>query len=364
MVLNPRFKSSSLVAGFGLALLIALSIAYYVVFASNLQFYDGEAGLFQQALNEHDHWIYVDNIERVATDGLEYELNNDLGIAAVYLALARAMPFLTEPTFAQLSLFFNIVVLIGTYLLYAAICSRLGLGVAAKFSFLANTYFVYFVQLINKDMLTVFAFLLAVWLGMKRSLWPLLVLLPLLALVRQQLVVFSLVFVFLMRAPRPQGRIAVAYVVTSIVAGLLSVFASIIGEDSLGDGFSAYLIEFNQSYVVGYLIFNPVRVLQYVVDAFASFDLMTPTGGIDTAKLLRWPQLILLVFLLPWLTQFVTRFGNWVHSPARPLMLATVAYLLAWLMNPTINARYVMLITPVLVLFALYVQRRRAWLVR
>jgi hypothetical protein len=209
-------------------------------------------------------------------------------------------------------------------------------------------------------MLTVMVFLLAVRYGLRQRLWPLLALVPLFALVRQQLAVFTLIYVFLMSSQRPTARIFWLYVLTSVAAGYLSIFASIIGEESLGEGFSAYLIDLNRDYYVGYLLFNPLRVVQYIMDAYASFSFATPTGGIDAAKLLRLPQLLVLLLLVSPLSTLVTRFRHWLKVPAaRPMVLVVVAYLLAWLMNPTINARYVMLITPVLVLFAMYVRRQR-----
>ena len=192
---------------------------------------------------------------------------------------------------------------------------------------------------------------------LKRKMWPLFLLLPVMAMVRQQLVVFILVYIFVMHATRPGPRIAVAYIVTSIAAGFLSVYASLIGTDSLGDGLSSFLVDFNREYYVGYVLFNPLRVFQYVLDAFGSFAFFTDTGGIDTAKLLRIPQLLVVLALVGPMSTMVTHFGHWFKTRVKPVIAVVVAYLLAWLMNPTVNARYVMLITPVLVLFALYARR-------
>lgn len=339
--------------------LLLSCLVYYLAFAADINSYDGETGLFQLALNLHDHFVYVGSIERIQVGDVIYALSNDIGIAAIYVFLSGLFPFLVDPDFTLLALVFNCGVLCSCYVVYTRICRQLGLGLAGRISFFANTSFVYFAQLINKDLLTIFAFLLAVHLGMRRRLGLLILLVPALALVRLQLAVFALVFVCLMHSPRPWRRILLLYGATSLIAGILSVVASVIGEDSLGDGFSAFLVDFNQHYYVGYLLFNPVRVLQYVLDAYASFFFWTDTGGIDTAKLLRLPQLVLLLLLLKPMSALVTQFGYWLSTPARPLVLVVVAFLLAWLMNPTVNARYVMLITPVLVLFALYVRKQQ-----
>jgi hypothetical protein len=342
-----------------LPFLLLLCLAYYFAFAADISSYDGETGLFQSGLNSHDHFVYVDSIGRIRVGDVIFALSNDIGIAAVYVFLSELFPYLVEPTFTILSLVFNCAVLCACYAIYSQICGQLGLGVAGRLSFLANTSVIYFAQLINKDLLTILAFLLAVHFGMRRRLGLLLLLVPALALVRLQLAVFVLVFVYLMHSPRPWTRILLAYAATSLTAGVLSVVASVIGEESIGDGFSAFLIDFNQRYYIGYLLFNPVRVVQYVFDAYMSFFFWNETGGIDTAKLLRLPQLILLLLLVKPLSTLVTQFGFWLNTPARPLVLVVVAFLLAWLMNPTVNARYVMLITPILVLFGLYVQAQQ-----
>jgi hypothetical protein len=238
--------------------LLLICVAYFLIFTVNIDAYDRESGLFQYALNDHDHFVYVFTIDRIRSTGLAYELNNDIGIATIYAFLGRLFPFLVDEQFILLSLLFNCLVLCCCYWAYAKICERLQLGAIGKLSFFANTYFVYFAQLINKDLLTILAFLLAILSALNGRLLMFILLLPVFSLVRQQLALFSLIFIYLMHAPRPIPRIGWLYVVTSLVAGMLSALASVIGEDSLGDGLSAYLVEFNQQYYyIGYLLFNP-----------------------------------------------------------------------------------------------------------
>ena len=357
--MNFMIRRSSLIGWIGLPLLLLCCFAYYDSFAANIDTYDGESGFFQYALNSHDHYVYLLNIDLVREGESFFELANDKGIAWIYLGLSAMFPFFLNPEFTLISLIFNCLILCCCYLTFAKICDQLELGSLGKLSFFTNLSVVYFAQLINKDMLTILAFLMAVLCGLQKRVFLMLLLLPVLALVRLQLVIFVLIFACLMPSARPWPRILFLYAATSLVAGFLSVFASIIGEDSLGEGFSSFLVDFNQQYYVGYLLFNPVRVLQYVADVFSSFSFGTATGGVDVAKLLRLPQLVVILLLIKPLSSLMTRFGHWLKTPARPLVLVVVAYLLTWLMNPTVNARYVVLITPVLVLLALYVRRQQ-----
>ena len=316
---------------FCLPVLLFLCVVYFLAFAADMDRYDATGGFWQYALNSHDHFIYVESMDRVREGDFPYEFSNDLGIAAIYVVLAKVFPFLVDQDFTVISLLFNSVILICSYLVYASICDLLEL--------------------------TVLALLFAVHSGLRGTLYRLILLVPILLLVRQQLAVFALVFVLLMRTAHPWRRIVPVYLVTSLVAGVLSVFTAIIGWESLGEGFSMFLVDFNQRFYVGYLIFNPLRALQYLVDAFSSFSFWTDTGGVDVAKILRIPQLLLLVALAPPIISMIKRFNYWLTTPAKSLVLVVVSFFLVWLMNPTINARYTMLITPVLVLFGLYARR-------
>ena len=340
-----------------LAAFVAVALLYFFEFAFDFDRYAFTDRFFNLALNSHDHGVYVATIDAIARYGVEYGLNNDFGIAAIYLALSDVFPWLVNANYTVISFAFNACVLVACYWLWSRICTHYGLGMGGRAAFFVNTSLIYFMQLINKDMLTVFTFLLAVHLGAtRRHVWLLLAL-PLVFLVRQQLAVFTVLFIYFMSSARPQKRMLLAYVITSLVAGVLSVYASVIGEDSIGEGLNAYLLQLNMQYYVGYLLFNPVRVLQYLVDAYASFQIFSITGGVDVAKILRLPTLVLLVRPL---STIVTRFGPCLQSPLKPLVVTVVAYLLAWLMNPTVNARYVVLILPVLILFALAARRARA----
>ena len=360
MIIKSKIKHSTWAGLLGLAIFLTCCIVYYIIFSANFESYDGESGFFQLALNSHDHEIYLGAIELTRNWGYEFSfLNNDIGIASIYLFLGRLFPVLVDPNYTLISLFFNCLTLCCCYWLYASISDQLGLGMLGKISFFSNTYFFYFAQLINKDMLTVLTFLLAVYLGLKRRLLVLFLLIPLMLLIRQQLLVFALIFIYLMHSPKPWLRIILVYLATSLVAGYISVVTPIIGDDSLGGGFSAYLVDFNQNYYIGYLIFNPIRVLQYIFDAYSSFSFWTEFGGVDTAKILRLPQLLIILLLLKPLSSLLVNFNYWLNTPVRPLVIVVVAFLMAWLMNPTVNARYVMLITPILVLFALYARKNK-----
>lgn len=348
---------SSLWLGWILGVFLLLCLLYFFAFATDLSTYETTKGFFQQSLNLHDHQVYRSRVDDIFYGEVGYELSNDLGIAALYAALASAVPALADNQYAVLALLLNCLVLVISAWLYARICTNLALGTLAKLTFFANLQFLYFAQLINKDMLTVFLFLLALHLALRGRLAAILLLLPVAVLVRQQLALCLGMFFVLMTTSRPILAATTMYVVTSLAAGALSVFLPVIGQESLEEGLSAFLVGFNEAYFYsGYLLFNPVRVVQYVFDAYSSFYFLSGDDGIDMARVLRLPQLVLLLFIwLPIVAAIPLR-RCWTRGPDKAFVMMTASYLMAWLMNPTVNARYVMLYAPVMVLYGLYLR--------
>lgn len=340
---------------------ILFAQVYYCLFVVDQYLYSDT--IFQFATNQHDHDVYVFNMDLVKDGSSLFEFANDKGIASIYLFLSKALPFLVTPDMELISFVFNCTILILNYWIYGKLADELKLGLFGRLSFFLNFSLLYFAQLINKDMLTIFIFLTAAYAGMKGRHLLLLLLIPFAAYIRIQLVIFILIFVFLSSTKRLGLRFWIVYILTSLLAAYLSVYFSIIGEDSLGDGFSAYLIDLNNKYMIGYLVFNPFRLVQFIFDAYLSFYFFTDNGAIDVAKILRIPQLVLLTMLTPFFCKLINRWGIYSKSVSRPLAITILAYACTWLMNPTVNARYVMLITPILVLLGLYLRstyQRRA----
>jgi hypothetical protein len=341
-----------------LPILLIACFIYYLATAADLARYEVNEGLFQQELNAHDHNIYLGSVDRITSgDVTAYEVSNDIGIAAIYVGLAWVLPGLVDEQMSVLALVFNCAILVCCYFLHSRICEHYRLGELAKWAFFLNLSLIYFAQLINKDMLTIFAFLLVIDCALNRRMWLVLLLVPVFALVRQQLAIFLLLFLWANAGKRPAFRLGMAYVVTSVAAGFLSYYVSIISEESLEGGFSQFLINFNEKYLIGYLIFNPFRVLQYFFDVYSSFQPFNEFGGLDTAKLLRWPQLVLLTFLLPAVIRAFRHFRRSLSGPERPVVLAVAAFFIVWLMNPTINARYMVLITTLMVILGFCVRK-------
>ena len=336
---------------------ILSALFYYYFFVSEWNLHPDS--IFQFATNQHDHNIYLLNMHLVEKDSDMVEFSNDKGIAIIYLFLSKILPFLILPNMELISLVFNCFILILNYWIYGKLADKLGLGLFGRLSFFLNLSLLYFAQLINKDMLTIFVILVSVYAGTLRRHWLLLFLIPFAIFIRIQLVIYILIFVFLIAAKKVGLRFFIVYIFTSLLATFLWINFPIIGKDALDDGFSSYLIDLNSKYLIGYLIFNPVRILQYIYDVYLSFNIFSENGAIDVSKVLRIPQLTLLAMLTIYFLKLIKHWNIYSKTDAKPLVISILAYACTWLMNPTVNSRYVMLITPILVLLGLYVRTTR-----
>jgi hypothetical protein len=110
-----------------LALFLATCL-YYLIFAHDLSSYSGNSGFFQLALNEHDHWIYYNNIDHLRRGDVAYELSNDFGIAYIHYIFALILGLENDSTYAFSALLFNLIIMFFVYKTYLLICSELGIG--------------------------------------------------------------------------------------------------------------------------------------------------------------------------------------------------------------------------------------------
>ena len=94
------------------------------------------------------------------------------------------------------------------------------------------------------------------------------------------------------------------------------------------------------------------------MDVFMSFFIYTD-GLIDIAKILRLPLLIVFFFLFNPIFYSLRNFSIVNKTEIKPVFIIIISFILTWLINPTINARYVMLIVPFFLILGRYVQINR-----
>lgn len=306
----------------------------------------------------YDHDVYINSIQSIKNGTYVLRINNDIGIALLYTYIIKFFNFVGINDIILISFIFNIFTLFIIYFNYIRVCDKLNLKGFTKFYFFLGLQILYFTQLINKDLLTFLFFLLVLNCIIDKKFRLLLIFSLLFFFVRIQLLIFGFLAIYLSFG-NFKKRIFCSYIFTSIFGAITSVKAELLSDEAMGDGFSAFLIQFNKNfYYSGYIIFNPLRVVQFIMDVFMSFFIYTD-GLIDIAKILRLPLLIVFFFLFNPIFYSLRNFSIVNKTEIKPVFIIIISFILTWLINPTINARYVMLIVPFFLILGRYVQINR-----
>lgn len=345
------FNKTNIISSIFFILFILLCVIYY--FGCNY-FFVNFPYIYNYS-NLHDHLIYLNNISNIDQGNILLSLNNDFGIAFIYKYIIFCFNFFGINDIELIAFIFNLLTVIIIFRNYLKVCDKLDLTGFTKFLFFLGLQILYFTQLINKDLLTLLFFTLILkWLLNKN--YKFIILFSIFFfVVRIQLLIFGIITIYLSFG-NFKRRFIYSYIFTSILGAIISVKSELISDESMGSGFSMFLIEFNRNFFyTGYLIFNPLRVLQFIMDIFMSFNIYTD-GLIDVSKVLRIPLLIGILFLFKQFVYSINNFRVVNDSKVKQIFIILISFSLTWLMNPTINARYVMLIVPFILLFGRYVK--------
>ncbi|WP_017817115.1 hypothetical protein [Acinetobacter baumannii] len=318
--------------------LILFGLAFALIILSIVYFYIHTVGFFSNnlvdssAINWHDHEIYVSYIDLVASSDWSLEINNNTGIAIIYFFLSLIAPnFLLDDNYLYLSLVVNICVLILIFYLYNRICNKFHLSSKAKYFLFWYFPLIYFCQLINKDIFTILTFLLVLNFSIINSkyysIFLIIVFVPLLMLIRLQLGVFALIFLILFYTKYFKTKLFFIYCITSIMGAWLSIHGGYIEEETFGTGMTAFLRTWNMNYsYTGFLIFNPVRILQYLQAMYMSF-IFIEDGQLDWARLLNIPSVFILTFYWRYIFKIILNLNYYLQTNLRPLIILVLSFL-------------------------------------
>ncbi|WGK93577.1 MULTISPECIES: hypothetical protein [Flavobacterium] len=303
----------------------------------------------------NDHDVYLYNIQNIKDGNFLLSINNDFGIALLYLYIINFFNLFGIYDVKLIAFIFNLITVCFIFINYIKVCDKLKLSGFTKFYFFLGLQILYFTQLINKDLLTLFFFILVLkWLLDKH--YKLIIIFSILFfIVRIQLLIFGILTIYLSFG-NFKKRIIFAYILTSIIGAITTIKGQFVSDETMGSGFSSFLIYFNQNYFyTGYLIFNLLRILQFFMDIYMSLYIYTD-GLIDVSKILRIPLLLALVVFINPLIYSIRNFSIVNKTIIKHVYIILISFTLTWLMNPTINARYVMLIVPFLLILGRYIE--------
>ncbi len=358
-ILKNRISYHDIFAFFLFVLFVLSSVFYFYYFAYQKGFnYEPVEG-FLYPTNTHDNYVYLKNIYDIANIENKIGLNNNVGIAYVYYFLERHI--FMGLSFDYISLIVNLIVIWFSFLSYRKIIIVLNLDRKVIYSFFLCSSLIYFAQLINKDSFTILIILKAIEYKLQDRRKKFIILVFLSMIIRIQLPVLLIVFSFLSDNKifniKPLNKLIITYVFFSLVNGVFSHYQSaFISEETLSDGLSYIVYNLNNQFLIGSLLLNPLRVVQYFYGYLLSFDFVVG-DKIDISRLKDYPQLISFIILSPFIIKCFLHYNKYMNQACRFLMAMIVSFFLIWLFNPSVSPRYLICFLPLYQLLAFYYLR-------
>lgn len=328
---------------------------YYLYFVSDsIHTNEPIYGMFFPA-NIGDHAIYYRNYLDIKNDAFHLDGINNAGVAYIYYLYFSACEFLLiEHNPQLLSLILNLFVFFFCFTSFRRIVKSLHLKIEVVWIFVLNSSFWYFAQLINKDVFTILILFKAVEYSILKRLPSIVLLMLVSALVRVQLPILIMVYMFLVLSKPTIRNFIFVYVAISLINGYVSRYQTIfIGEETLADGVSSFIYRLNIQFGLGSLFLNPLRVVQSFYSVLDSFNYELKYG-VDISKIKNIPQLLVMLVFLPFTIKAFYNYKYYMNTPVKYVMAIVPSFFLVWFLNPTINSRYIMLIIPFFTLVGLY----------
>lgn len=334
-----------LFAGLGLVGLAAYNLRFGTC---SLTFCTG----FVLPYNVPDHFNYLMSVALAIEDGLLAALRLNHGIAALYALPGSLLADDPAEGATMLSFVLNPLFYLCSIVAVLALGRRLGVPAIALLPLTLFPPYFFFGGLINKDMVLMFL-LPAVVLALQRRRWiSVAVLTLLIGMTRAQYLAFPLLTLFLMRGVLGP-RLVVAYVTSALGAAMIARWTGFFEFDTAGLGVSDFVYRLNQQYLVGALLFNPLRVAQYLYALAASWRLVWVPEGVNLMAVSEGLAFLWYVALLPGLLRtFAAPRHVRRHPPWRAAVAPVLAYLMVMLLTPITEPRYLMPLYPLALLAA------------
>jgi len=327
---------------------VAACFIYFDAIGPSWQYFD--TYYWSRPANISDHSLYV-NYARYQSISELAIADNNFGVSWFFLSIA-------DP-YDEIQLFIvNIAFMLIAFYFYCKICLAFSMGASAYWAWLLNAFILYFALLINKDMATIAVILAVSWFALQRRFGIIILMIPFVFVLRQQLFLF-LAFLLFLELPvlggKYKSKVAVVLVAGS-VAGIIALQTfQFMALESLGEGLTGQITAFflDEAWLAPLGV--PLRILLYIYD-YASSIVPFYKGQIDAIKALRIPSIIFFVAITPSFIRALRDTGRRTDfEHYRPLFSVTIAFVSALLINPQINARYLTCLVPLLILLVLIV---------
>ncbi|HBU09080.1 MAG TPA: hypothetical protein DEA99_07935 [Candidatus Omnitrophica bacterium] len=343
-------------------LFIILNIVYLNVFAMNSQMWwedENASTQFYFPLNLDQEKAYIPYMAMMEDGTYVNRISNSAGISHIYYALKKLTGFSYEDI-PWVSFLINNLFIILCYRYFVKIGLQLGLEMRYRWLFFINPALIYYSQLINKEIFTLF-FTLAFtyYLGRKQSLKVLLYA-CFAFIVRMQMLPVGILAIWLHRRRNYIWSLVIIYIITSLAGPVLLPqdidmdTSSWMRADNT-PGMVLLVQSLNQKYYIGSLILNPIKIVQYAFDQLRCIFFIMDDGRIDLYKFRDVLFTLTLAYLISPIMRLTTHFRTYINTPCRPLITVTCTFMLVLLVNPMVHSRYLFPISYNLVLLAVFV---------
>jgi len=353
MSFNKSVSKNFIIYIFFTIIFLVLNEIYYIFFIEESSTNNLENFTYA---NYHDHSIYEIYIRYIYEGNNLLVFGNNYGIASIYYIIGEIFE---SNNYILLSHYVNqmifIFISLSTYKLFMALRINLLFSIFITF----NPANFYFLSLINKDSFTILLILLFVYNIYKQNYVTLFILIIISTIIRIQLPLFGLVLLFLLDYKKISlvYKILFLYIVSCTLSVILVNNIELISLDnmntSLGFGITKITKELNQNYYIGSFLLNPIKIFQYFYDYLNGFTYIYDFSKFDLYR----EKDILNLFFLPFsiiLLLFTFLCKRKVHEISKVFLLIIVAFFIVWLINPTINYRYLSLFVPYIIIAGIY----------
>lgn len=302
--------------------------------------------------NIPDHLTYVAVIRNLPNVAWWLPLAGNYGVSLLYgyAVIPLYEVFAASDNLLPLTLTFNLALYVGSVVTFSRLLARL--GGPNKFILIFAFYppFLLFSALINKDIFLIFLILRVCVAMLDRRYVQYVVLVFCLMLVRVQYVAL-LPFALVLAGKGFKYKFICFYILTSLLAAVVARSTGLFELDDSGGGLSELIFNLNQRYLVGSLIFNPIRVIQYPFALAKSLTLIYDQGQLNLMRLLEGASFFWFLFMLPGLIGFLFRPGRLIADRNFLVLRAIiVAFFLILLLTSITEPRYLMAIFPIMLL--------------
>ena len=325
---------------------VLLMFIYFLAF-SDCSY--ASCGRFNLPYNLPDHLIYTAVIQNINNVDWWLPFLANHGVAVFYYYLGDFLNS-KDSEFLILSFTVNILLYIATINSYINLTNKLGLKNSKTILLVFYPPFLFFSALINKDMLLIFLVLRSCIALIDQS-WRTLLLITIgLAFVRVQYMPLPLIALIIIRG-RFWNRIVFLYVLTSICAALIARFSVVFEVDFEANGLSTFIYELNKNYLIGSLIFNPIRTVHYFLGFGNAWLLIFEDSGINLMKLIEGFTFFWFAWTLPGVFKFFSKIkNNEINKNHRIIGAIILGFIFSLLLTAITEVRYITPLFPLLLI--------------